>query len=140
MKANMKTILYLSLAALLALSGCKKEPSLSELVLGEWRGTGLSADAGVYLYFAPDGTFELYQKLDGETFELRRGTWSVEGNMISGIYNDRQPWATTYKVSVEGKELTLAAQNEGGETNIYYKTEIPGYIKESATVVVKSAY
>jgi len=135
----MKKIILIILLVLAGLTGCKKEASLSEQLCGEWRGSELSADAGIYIDFNSDGTFELYQKLTDEGFELRRGTWKIAGNVLSGSYNDGEPWACQYKVTVSGGALTLVAQSEGSETNVYAKTEIPAYIKENCTVVVKSS-
>ena len=137
---NMKRIIYIAILALTALAGCKKDeaPSLSKKICGEWRGSEISADAGIYISFASDGTFELYQKLSGEGFELRRGTWTLQGDILSGKYNDDEPWVTSYKVTGADNVLTLVAQDESAETNVYQKCEIPEYIKESSTVVVKS--
>ena len=93
---------------------------------------------GIYISFASDGTFELYQKLSSEGFELRRGKWTLDGNVLSGTYNDGEAWAAAYTVTVTGDVLTMVSQNEGAETGVYQKCEIPGYIKESSSVIVKS--
>lgn len=128
--------------ALLTIAGCKKEEpvlTLSQKLCAEWRGSELSIDAAIYMKFASDGTFELYQKMSSEEFELRRGTWTLTGDILSGKYNDQEAWSTSYKVSVENDRLIMVSQGEGAEINIYVKTEIPEYIKGSSTVVVKSA-
>lgn len=126
--------------ALAALTGCKKDeaPSLSGQICGEWRGSELAAEVGIYISFASDGTFELYQKLSSEGFELRRGKWTLAGNVLSGTYNDGEEWASAYSVTVTGNALTLISQSESAETGVYQKCEIPGYIKESSSVIVKS--
>ena len=138
----MKRLLYIFTIAVLALTGCKKEnqPTLKDKICGEWRGVDLTADAGIYIEFSSNGTFELYQKLEGDSFELRRGQWNLEGDILSGTYNDQEPWATSYKVSVVGNTLTMVAQDGTGETNVYVKTDIPDGVKESCTTVVKSSY
>ncbi len=136
----MKKLLYITLLAILTAVGCKPEEkplTLNQKLCGEWRGSELSVDAGVYLTFLADGTFELYQKMD-EGFELRRGTWSLTGDILSGKYNDNESWAAAYKVSIEGDRLTMTSQNEGAEASIYVRCTIPAVIKESSTVVVKS--
>ena len=137
---SMKRLLYIFTIAVLALTGCKKEkqPTLKDNICGEWRGIELTADAGIYINIISNGTFELYQKLEGDRFELRRGQWSLEGDILSGIYNDQEPWATAYKVSVVGNTLTMVAQNGTDETNVYVKTAIPDGVKENCTTVVKS--
>ena len=97
----MKRIIFIAILGLLAFTGCKKEPFLAELLCGEWRGSELSVDAGIYIRFAADGTFELYQKMGTEGFELRRGNWALAGDILSGTYNDGEPWAASYKASVK---------------------------------------
>lgn len=123
----MKRLLYIFTIAVLALTSCQKEnqPTLEEMICGEWRGVELSADAGIYINFISDGTFELYQKLDGNQFELKKGKWSLDGDILSGIYDDQVPWSTTYKVSVVGNKLTMIAQDGTDETNVYARTTIP---------------
>ena len=123
----MKRLLYIFTIAVLALTSCQKEnlPTLKEKLCGEWRGVELSADAGIYINFISDGTFELYQKLDGDQFELKKGKWSLDGDILSGIYDDQVPWSTTYKVSVVGNKLTMIAQDGTDETNVYARTTIP---------------
>ena len=74
----------------------------------------------------------------GGEFELRRGTWTLTGNVLSGKYNDGEAWAADYNVSVDGDKLTMTSQNEGAETSIYVRCSIPSVIKEGSTVVVKS--
>lgn len=135
----MKRLLYIFTIAVLALTGCQKEkqPTLRDKLCTEWRGAELSADAGIYIKFTKDGIFELYQKLD-DKFELRRGEWTLDGDILSGTYNDEEPWAATYKVSVVGDVLTMIAQNESGETNTYIKTVIPDGVKEDCAILVKS--
>ena len=137
---SMKRLLYIFTIAVLALTGCKKEkqPTLKDNICGVWRGVELTADAGIYINIISNGTFELYQKLEGDRFELRRGKWSLEGDILSGIYNDQEPWATAYKVSVVGNTLTMVAQDGTDETNVYVKTDIPDGVKENCTIVVKS--
>lgn len=129
----MKRLLYIFTIAVLALTGCKKEnqPTLKDKICGEWRGVELSADAGIYINFISNGTFELYQKLDSDRFELLKGHWSLDGDILSGTYNDQEPWATSYKVSVAGETLTMVAQDGTDETNVYAKTTIPDGVKEN---------
>ena len=128
----MKRILYITILALVALTGCKKEDTLAQKLNGEWRGNNLTVEAGIYISFAGDGTFELYQKLDTEGFEHKKGTWSVAGDILSGVYDDGEKWAASYKITLEEDTLTLTAQNESAEINTYIKCEIPAYIKESS--------
>lgn len=129
----MKRLLYIFTIAVLALTGCKKEnqPTLKDKICGEWRGVELSADAGIYINFISNGTFELYQKLDSDSFELLKGQWNLDRDILSGTYNDQEPWATAYKISVAGNTLTMVAQDGTDETNVYAKTTIPDGVKEN---------
>ena len=140
----MKKLLYMILFALLVIPGCSKPDeekplTLEQKLCNEWRGSELSVDAAVYVSFLADGTFELYQKME-EGFELRRGTWTLTGDVLSGKYNDNEAWAAKYKVSVTDNKLTMISQNEGAETSVYVQCTIPSVIKEGSTVVVKSAW
>ena len=138
----MKKYIYLLAVAIIALVGCEKEGSKDAehtcVICGQWRGEKLSAEAGIYMDFLCNGTFELYQKLDNGAFELRRGKWNLEDGMLSGSYNDGEDWATSYKAIVSGETLTLVSQSEGSETNRYKKCEIPAAIKDNCEVIVKS--
>lgn len=138
----MKKLLYITLLALVAFIGCtpdEKPMTLEQKLCNEWRGSELSVDAAIYISFLADGTFDLYQKM-GDEFELRRGTWSLTGDVLSGKYNDSEAWAAQYKVSVDGNQLTMISQNEGTETSVYVQCDIPSAIKEGSTVIVKSAW
>ena len=130
----MKRLIYIAIFALAAFVGCQKEnskePGMEQKIVGEWRGHKISVDAAIYISFNADGTFELYQKLSSEKFELRRGTWSLKGDILSGAYDDGEPWAASYKVTV-GSELTMVAQAEGAETSVYIPYTIPASVKES---------
>lgn len=137
----MRKYIYLLAIAFVALAGCEKEPDSIKhtcMVCGQWRGDALSAEVGIYIDFLCNGTFELYQKMDNETFELRRGKWNLEAGVLSGTYNDGEAWATSYDASVSGDILTLVAQSDGNETNRYKKCEIPTGVKENCEVIVKS--
>ena len=134
----MKRLVYIAILVVAALAGCAKEPTLADKICGEWRGSELSADVGIYISFTSSGTFELYQKLTGDRFELRRGRWSLSGDILSGQYNDEEPLSASYKVSINGENMTLTAQNEDGEVSVYRKATIPQAIKTGSTVVVKS--
>lgn len=140
----MKKYIYLLAVAIIALAGCEKEGGKDAghtcVVCGQWRGEALSAEVGIYIDFLCNGTFELYQKMDNESFELRRGKWNLETGVLSGTYNDGEAWAASYKATVSDETLTLVAQSEGSETNRYKKCEIPAAIKDNCEVVVRSRH
>lgn len=137
----MKRLIYITIFALSVLVGCDKEnskvPTLEQRIQGEWRGSEISVDAAIYISIKADGTFELYQKMSSDDFELRRGTWSLKGDILSGRYNDGEAWAASYRVSA-GSVLTLVSQAEGSETSVYIPYVIPEEVKRNCTAVVRS--
>lgn len=122
-------------------AGCQKKEnpkSLSELICNEWKLTS-PVEANIYLSFTTDGKFEEYQRLDNGKFELRRGTWTLSGNILSGKYNDDQAWSATYAAAMSDKFLTLTSQEEDGIEYQYVNCQIPDVVREAASVVVKSS-
>ena len=141
----MKKIIYLIALAVLVLTGCNKEPQSNDstsFICGEWRSmTQEEADvAAIYISFAADGTFELYQNLKGTGYEVFRGKWSLDGNILSGEYNDGEAWAYTYTALGHDKFLTLTTIGDDAIEYNFVNAEIPSVIKEAADVIVKSSY
>lgn len=141
----MKKILYL-LAAILVAASCgeKEEGKTEELTLeqklqNQWHSTSLAIDADIYLDFKADNTFELYQQIGEGAHRLYRGTWNLEGDLLTGRYNDGEDWAAAYKIAIEENTLTLTSQNDAAENAVYEKAEIPEEIKQTCDVVIKSA-
>ena len=128
----MKRLIYFAVIALFAVTGCQKEATIGELLCGEWRGAELSIDAGIYIDFNADGTFEMFQKMEGDNFELKSGSYSVAGTTLSGKYKDGEAWSSAYTISISGGVLTMVSQAEGGEVNKYVKATIPAAVKEAA--------
>ena len=128
----MKRLIYFAIITLFAVTGCQKEASLGELLCGEWRGSELSVDAAVYIDFNADGTFDMFQKMEGDNFELKSGSYSIAGATLSGKYKDGEAWSSSYTVSISENVLTMVSQAEGGEVNRYVKTTIPAAVKEAA--------
>ena len=143
----MKKILYVICAALL-IAGCgnkEEKKSLEEQLIGDWHSTSLSisdayAYAGeVYIGFNADKTFALYQKIGEGAFRLYRGTWNLDGNTLAGKYNDGENWATQYRISIDGKTLTMKyTHNDSEVTAVYTSAVIPTEVKLGCEVVVKS--
>lgn len=145
---HMKKILYI-LTALLLLSACgeknsdptKKEPTFEDKLCVEWHSHELPVDnADIYLKLNKDKTFEIYQKIGEGAHRLYRGTWNVEDNILTGVYNDGESWAAAYAAAMSDKFLTLTSQNDAAEESVFVKEEIPAEIKETCEVMVKSPY
>ena len=140
----MKKILYIMAMAILVLTGCNKESQSDDpasVLYGDWKSTTLESDvAAMYISFAADGTFELYQNLKGAGYELFRGKWFLDGNILSGEYNDGESWAYSYTILHYDKILTLTTIGDEAIEYDFTSAEIPEVIKETADVIVKSAY
>ena len=140
----MRKLIYM-MAAVLMLSACGKKPdnktelTLEQQLCGEWHSTTLAVDADIYLSFAEDKTFEMYQQITEGAHRLYRGTWNLEGTLLTGKYNDGEDWAAAYEITIEGDALTLISVNDAAEKSVYKKTAIPEDIKTGCAVVVKSA-
>lgn len=138
----MKRIFYIVVLTLAAITSCQKNDgpkTLNDLLCNEWKLTS-PMEANVYLAFAADGTFEEYQRLDNGHFELRRGSWSLAGNVISGRYNDNKEWSSSYTASVTGNTLLLVSKGDDGIEYQYKACQIPDIIRQTADIIVKSAY
>ena len=132
----------IAIAAIVAFTGCEKEKeqslsTLGEQLCGEWK-LETPTETNVYLAFFSNKTFEEYQRLDEGAYELRRGTWKLDENQISGKYNDGTDWSSTYSIMIADKVMTMISGNEDAIEYSYMKTDIPDAIKENCEVVVKS--
>ena len=89
----MKRILLILSAVLLLASCGKKNGGETELTLEqklstEWHSTSITVDGDVYIDFKADHTFELYQRIGEGAYRLYRGSWGLEGDLLTGRYND----------------------------------------------------
>lgn len=139
----MKRILYILTAALLIAScgeknGGKTELTLEQKLCAEWHSTFLPVDGDIYISFATDKTFELYQQIGEGAHRLYRGTWNLEENLLTGKYNDGEEWAAAYQADVSNKVLTLVSNNDAAEKSTFKKEEIPSEVRENCIIEVKS--
>ena len=129
--------------ALMLLASCglnieDKKPTLEEQIIGQWHSTSISVEGNIYIEFYQEKSFELYQQIGEGAYRLYRGTWNLEGDLLTGKYNDGEDWAAAYKVAIEGDVLTMTSQNDAAETSTYKKSDIPSEVKERCETVVKS--
>ena len=145
MKRRIIALLLLLVFAVLSFSACGKKPdnktelTLEQQLCGEWHSTTLAVDADIYLSFAENKTFEMYQQITEGAHRLYRGTWNLEETLLTGKYNDGEDWAAAYDIAIEGETLTLTSVNDAAEKSVYKKTAIPEEVKNGCAVVVKSA-
>lgn len=131
MRLNITILYAAAIAALLWLPSCSK-PSIDEIlppdITGEWKlesagnldgsvivKSGERVEISVYISFTEDGNFELYQRLDELHFRRYAGTWQLDGNILSGLYDGKKssPWACSYAVSLADDGQTLVMDMTG---------------------------
>ena len=140
----MKRLIYI-FSALVLLASCgknnddnKPELTLEQQLIGQWHSVSNSLEADLYIDFQEGKTFELYQQIGEGAHRLYRGTWNLEGTLLTGKYNDGEDWAAAYQVEMREKQLVLTSSNDTAEKSTYEKSEIPAEVKETCEVIVKS--
>ena len=92
----MKKFIYIFVALLLVVTpGCKKngsEATTATKLVGQWHciaeELNVAEDIDVYVEFMADKSFNLYQKIGQGRHRHFTGTWSVSGDVLSGLYAD----------------------------------------------------
>jgi hypothetical protein len=136
----MKARIYLLMMALCATTifvGCEKSsdaPSVDNAVkvVGQWHCAPESYDVDVYVSFDAAGTFDEYQRLGEGRYRHYAGTWSVEKDILSGVYADGTGWGSTYTLLFDGDTMTLTSMNDSAEAMVYTKTTIPQAVIDEA--------
>lgn len=142
MKAIYKLFLVLSVA--LASVSCDetgKGPDVASAIVAEWHlvsVSGMSSAPDVYVNFAQDLSFELYQKIGEGRYRKYLGTYTVTESLLSGVYSDGEKWGSDYQASFEGENLVLTAQNGSEEVCTYEKKALPETDKADAVLVTRS--
>lgn len=142
MKTISKIILLLSIAFASVSCGEKnKGPVVSDKIVADWHlvsVSGMTSAPEVYIGFAQDLSFELYQKIGEGRFRKYEGTYTVTGSLVSGTYSDGEKWGSDYEASFEGENLVLTAQNGSSEVCTYEKKALSETDKADAILVTKS--
>ena len=139
----MKRLFYIFAALILFVAtGCQEKLGQSFPFEGDWHYTavenGVSED--VWVSFAADGTFEMYQKIGEGAYWFSHGdfTFNSESNELSGVYSDRYPWKYTYGISVSGSTLVMTAVGLENYSVTYTKGTIPAEVREKSLPLTKS--
>ncbi len=144
--------------ALAIFAGCEKKPAtetpggdepekpktMTEKMAGEWHCSPTDMKADIYVSFAADGKFELYQQITEGAYRLYRGTWNVadeEQKVITGKYNDGEDWGSSYVVTVSDENsMTLEPISVTEPVKYdYTRTAIPAEVKDNCVIMVRSA-
>ena len=119
------------------LCGCDKKEKPADII-GEWNLTDMTATKAVtigsetvdvYMSFAEDGTFGLWQFLGAGRYEHFAGTWTLTDDMLSGVYSDGTSWGNVYQVTCSGDVLTMTATVNSSDIYVYTRTAIPEEIR-----------
>jgi hypothetical protein len=137
----MKTlkIVFLTMLLLVALTGCgdkEKGKNKGNIVVGEWalvQWSETTPEFHVYVDFNEDGTFEMYQQVWSLDYEYFNGTYTISGDVLTGVYADGTNWACGYRVNVVDGQLVMYSQEDISVTSVYEKCTISEEIKAEAT-------
>ena len=131
-------ILLASFIMLFTAASCEKPLSTEEKLCKEWHCRRADINTDIYVAFHKDGTFEEFTRKGEGAYRLYRGTWVLEGKVLSGQYNDGEPWAAAYSLVIAGKTMTLTSLNEAAEESIFTITAIPQQVRDNCVTEVKS--
>lgn len=111
-------------------------------IVGDWH---YSAEEGgvkedIWISFAADGTFGMYQKIGEGPYWHSEGEYSLdaETKVLSGVYSDRYPWKYSYKVSISDRTLVMTAVELETYVVTYEKAEIPVEVRQKSLPLTKS--
>ena len=113
---------------MIAATGCKKEDKKIDYkanLIGEWHCAPDNMDADIYVEFAQDGSFALYQQVGEGRYRNFSGSWECEENILSGTYADGTPWGSSYQMDFDDDTMTLTAMNGSNEVMTYIREDIP---------------
>lgn len=139
----MKRLIYIFVALLLVVTpGCKKngsEATTATKLVGQWHciaeELNVAEDIDVYVEFMADKSFNLYQKIGQGRHRHFTGTWSVSGDVLSGLYADGSEWGSSYAVEFSGMDaMKLTAKNGSKEVMTYTRESIPAEVLEGSVV------
>lgn len=137
---NMKRYIAFIFAAVLALPlafSCKKDsaPDIAPGATGQWHLTSWNGKApkgfDIWMELLPDGTCTIWQQTVTSTYVRLDGTFSVSGNVLSGVYSDGIPWICDYEYSLPetGSQLVLVSLNGESVTSVYSREEVPESVR-----------
>lgn len=146
---NLK-IWSLALALLVAVTGCKPAAEdsaqtvpfnpiataqLAEKMECAWQlveYAGEPAQFDIYIDFE-GGNFELYQRLYSYEYEKLAGTYTLEGNILTGVYSNDVEWNNEYTVQIAENPLRLRLTEVNGTYAEYVAIdEVPAHVKGQA--------
>ena len=153
---NLK-IWSLALALLVALTGCESKEEtaantvpfkpvataqLAEKLVNVWQiveYAGQPAQFDVYIDFQAE-SFELYQRLYSYEYEKLAGTYTLDGNILTGVYSNDVEWNNDYTVQIAENPLRLRLVEANGAYAEYKAVEeVPAHIKDVAVEATEAS-
>ena len=136
---SMKIKIYaLTLSLLMLMVACVNNDDLVKSgIVKEWKLVSVNnvkPEFTVYMRF-DGGVFSIYQQLYTLDYLYYDGTYSVNGNILSGEYFDGSAWKSNYTLSLsnDGKRLRLVSEEKNPITNIYEVCTIPQSVIEEVS-------
>ena len=141
MKKILNTIILI--ASVIIAAGCQKgtEQYLEQLS-GDWhyQGTEEGVQKEVWISFADDKTFEMFQKIGSGAYRSVSGHYGIDAKtkVLSGIYDDSYSWKYDYEFKVEANTLVMTAVQLPSYSVTYTRGTIPSQVRQMSIPVVKS--
>lgn len=140
----MKKVIYIiyAIVILFFVCSCEKDSNLQSKIVGEWHCT--MTDGGqtldVYLSFAPDGNFEMYQMTGEGPYWYSSGKYYLDydSKILSGKYSDGYLWKYKYEVSASAETLIMKALGLEDYSVSYKRVSIPDEVKAKSLPLTKS--
>ena len=104
-------------------------------IIGSWKLTTWCEEESinqVYMDFHENNTFDLYQKLYSLIWLRYKGTYSLNDNILTGVYSDGIAWGAEYNVLYGINEICLIKKSDNSDIAIYTKETIPNHIIDEA--------
>ena len=100
---------------------------------------GVEPEFAVYIEFF-DGIFYMYQQVYELNYVAYEGNYSVDWNVLSGVYADGSEWKCEYvgELSELGDVLTLTSVEKNPIVNVYEECEIPQEVIDEAEANTRS--
>lgn len=132
-----KTVLFITMAFAMLFSGCKEEEpdGLDSVLVGLWTLQEYTPATKavmigqepilVSVEFFASHRFILVQRIGEAYIESFDGTWSLDGNILSGEYSDKKPWGEKYEIAFSDDDNTLEMKTVTAGEIYVYQREIP---------------
>ena len=155
---NLK-IWSLALTLLIAMVGCEKSgddkvdggnttpkapfkpvavTELAEKIVGKWelkQYADQPADFDIFIDFRADASYDLYERAYGHTFEFREGTYTLDGDSLTGDYVTGDKWNNNYTIKIAENPTRLRLYEESGVYAEYEAVkELPAYVVTNTPV------